>query len=244
MTRRAVVTLHDVTPATLDDCLAALALLRRRGVDPVTLLVVPGAGWSGPDLDTLRDLAAEGYPLAAHGWSHRAPIPGSTYHTLHSALISRDEAEHLSRSNAELKERVTRSARWFVRVGLDTPAFYVPPAWAMGRLSGSDLAVLPFRFYETLTGIRDIGTGRFRRLPLVGYLADTPVRVWALRVSNALNLIGAAILRRPLRVAIHPPDLQLPLADELLRLLDRGWRFLTVEEAMGITAHAVHHAVS
>lgn len=233
MSRRAFVTLHDVAPSTLDACRRTLDVLRRRGVAPVTLLVVPGTGWTGHDLDVLRSLAEQDTcRLAGHGWSHRAPEPASTYHRLHGALISRDEAEHLSRSTTELRGLVTRCAHWFDQVGLDTPAFYVPPAWAMGRLSRDDLAELPFRWYETLTGIRDARTGTFRVLPLVGYLADTVPRAWSLRVLNAVNRTAAAVTRRPLRVSIHPPDLGLHLAADLLRLLDREWRFITVEAAM------------
>jgi hypothetical protein len=232
MSRRAFVTLHDVAPHTLDDCRETLATLRRLGVGPVTLLVVPGTGWTGPDLDALRDLA-ERYPLAGHGWSHSAPPPEGLYHRVHAAVISRDEGEHLSRSRPELRERVTRCAHWFREVGLDTPDFYVPPAWAMGRLGTRDLAELPFRFYETLTGVRDIETGTFRLLPLVGYLADTRVRAWTLRAVNGLNRAVAAVWRRPLRISIHPADLRLRIGRDLRRILARDWAFVNVEGAMG-----------
>lgn len=233
MSRRAFVTLHDVTPATLPACLEALDVLRRRRVQPVTLLVVPGTGWTDPDLETLRGLADQGCRLAGHGWSHRAPPPDGPYHRLHAAFISRDEGEHLSRSRSELRGLVTRCAHWFEQVGLDAPDFYVPPAWAMGRLRRRDLEGLPFRWYETLTGIRDADAGRFRLLPLVGYLADTPARAGALRTLNALNRAAAVLLRRPLRVSIHPPDLRLRLADDLVRLLDGRWEWVGIEAAMG-----------
>jgi predicted deacetylase len=231
MSRRAFVTLHDVAPHTLDDCRETLAVLRRRGVDPVTLLVVPGTGWTESGLDTLRFLAEE-HPLAGHGWSHRAPPPATVYHRLHGALISRDEGEHLSRGRVELRGLVERCAHWFEEVGLGAPDFYVPPAWAMGRLRKDDLAELPFRWYETLTGVRDADVGAFRLLPLVGYMADTPGRAWSLRVLNALNRAAAAVLRRPLRVSIHPPDLRLRIGRDLLRFLERDWDFVTVEEVM------------
>lgn len=244
MSRRAFVTLHDVTPHTLDDCLETLRTLGSLGVDPVTLLVVPGTGWAEQGLDTLRQLAADGCRLAGHGWSHAAPPPATVYHRAHRLLISRDEAEHLSRSGPELRGLVARCARWFDHVGLGTPSLYVPPAWALGRLSRADLSALPFRYYETLTGIRDTETRRFRALPLVGYLADTRARVWALRGLNALNRAAAAALRRPLRVSVHPPDLRLHLADDLLRLLDRDWQYVSVETALRPAEHGVAGRVS
>ena len=232
MSRRALVTLHDVGPAAMQDCLDTLDTLRQRGVAPVTLLVVPGLDWTESDLDVLRRLERDGYPLAGHGWSHRAPSPASLWHRAHAAVISRDEAEHLSRPRAELRSLVARCSAWFDTVGLTTPDFYVPPAWAMGRLTRADLAELPFRYYETLTGLVDSAERRLRLLPLVGYLADTRARAVALRGSNALNRAIATLVRRPLRVSIHPPDLRLRVADDLLRLFDADWQYLTVPEAM------------
>ncbi|MDX1674160.1 MAG: polysaccharide deacetylase family protein [Longimicrobiales bacterium] len=244
MTRRAIVTLHDVAPATLEACLEVLHVLDGKGVDPVTLLVVPGTGWSGSRLDVLRTLA-ERHPLAGHGWSHRAPPPTTTYHRVHGAVLSRAEGEHLSRDRTELLGRVQRCAHWFEQVGLGTPDTYVPPAWALGRLTRSDLRALPFRYWETLTGIRDARTGTFRVLPLVGYQADTRLRAWGLRGLNAFNRAVAVGTRRPLRIAIHPQDLRLRLADELLRLLDGEWEYLAVPHAAGPGAeHGVPGGVS
>lgn len=242
MSRRALVTLHDVAPATLERCRRTLDALARRSVEPVTLLVVPGAEWSPGDLDVLRRLA-ERYPLAGHGWSHRAVPPGdrTRYHRAHALVISRDEGEHLSRTAAEIRDLVRRCANWFRDVGLDVPSLYVPPAWGLGRLTAADMAGLPFRYYETLTGIHDADAGAFRRLPLVGYLADTPVRVRALRALNRFNRAAARIMRRPLRVSIHPPDLELGLGHRLLRLLEADWAFVTTAEALG--SHAEPGAI-
>lgn len=236
MSPRAFVTLHDVAPGVLDSCLATLDALRDRGVVAVTLLVVPGLDWSDADLDVLRRLQRAGHPLAGHGWVHRAGDRRTLYHRLHGLVISRDEAEHLSRSTAELRALVSRCHAWFADVGLGSPDFYVPPAWAMGRLSRDDLDALPFRYYETQTGIYDSERRVFRRLPVVGYLADTRTRAVALRLSNAFNRAVARVLRRPLRVSIHPPDLDLHLADRLLALVERPWRLVDAQSAVAPTA--------
>ena len=233
MSRRAIVTLHDVAPNTLDDCRATLALLRARGAAPVTLLVVPGTGWTTDALGTLRGFLHDGCLLAGHGWTHQAPVPATTYHRVHSLVISRNEGEHLSRSQSELRALVRRCAQWFPDVGLEKPDFYVPPAWAMGKLTPADLAELPFRYYETLTGIRDADTGRFRLMPLVGYLADTRARALALTVINGFNHMATRVMRRPLRISIHPPDHRLHLGEALRGVLSRDWNCITVAEAMG-----------
>jgi predicted deacetylase len=136
-------------------------------------------------------------------------------------VLSRNAAEHLSRPRPEVADIIRRSFGWFGEVGLGQPRLYVPPAWAMGAVKRADLDRLPFRFYETLGGIYDSQSRRMRRLPLVGYEADTAGRALALRLVNGLNRQMAASLGRPLRVAIHPSDFDLRLAADLRSILDR-----------------------
>lgn len=233
MSLRAVVSVHDVRPSTLPRVLSILDFLREKSVWPVTLLVVPGLEWNDRGLETLRRLAREGYDLAGHGWIHRAPEPASLHHRAHAALISRDQAEHLSRGRTELRELVARCHAWFGEVELPEPELYVPPAWALGRLGREELAELPFRWYEVLTGILDARTARLRVTPLVGFEADTGFRQRALRLTNALNLGLARMMSVPVRIAVHPPDLDLRLAGDLRRTLDRDWDYATVEGWMG-----------
>lgn len=230
---RAIVSIHDVRPSTLSGVLEVAALLERADVRPVTLLVVPGVAWDAESLDTVRDLIDRaGYGVAGHGWHHVAPRPASLPHRIHAMLISRDQAEHLSRSEEEVAQLVARCHEWFRRVDLPQPELYVPPAWALGRLPRSELAALPFRWYELLHGCVSAADGALRIMPLVGFEADTRVRALALRVLNPANLWTGAATGRPLRVAIHPWDLRHRLAAPLRRLLERQWRFTTVEAEM------------
>lgn len=232
MTKTAVVSVHDVAPETMSDVLRIVERLDGIGAPPATLLVIPGREWTDRALSRLRALARKGHPLAGHGWSHRAAAPGSVRHRLHALIISRDQAEHLSRPTAELAERVEKCHAWFGERDLEVGDLYVPPAWALGALEPEDLRRLPFRWYETLTGILDGRTGRLKRLPLVGFEADTPPRKAALRMSNAVNLEIARAWERPLRVSLHPSDLDLLLAGDVERLLHEDWNFVSVEDVM------------
>lgn len=226
----ALVSVHDVTPAALPQVRELLEFVRSHVPAPaVTLLVVPGMGWADDELDQLRRWQADGYRFAGHGWTHRIERFGGTFHRLHGALLSRREAEHLQHSCQELEELVRRCHGWFAQTGLDAPTLYVPPAWAMGALPARHLATLPFRLYEDLLGVIDAATGDRLRLPLTGYLADTPLRAAFLRVSNAFNL---ALRAGPVRIGIHPPDLSLPLAPSLRRHLERTGRFLAYEDLL------------
>lgn len=232
MTTRAIVSIHDVEPRTLPAVLDIVDMLRGHRVGVVTLLVVPGVEWPASDVDTIRGLAQEGCRLAGHGWVHQAPRPRGLWHRVHAALLSRDQAEHLSRDREELRGLVARCHAWFTASGLPSPELYVPPAWALGRLSRADLRALPFRWYATLTGCIDAYRGTLRPMALVGYEADNLGRKVALRMTNLMNKGLAHLGLDPLRIAIHPNDLGLRLSADIPRILDAEWEYTTMEAVM------------
>jgi len=231
--RRAVVSIHDVEPDTLSGVTDLLELLGDACRPPADLLVVPGVEWSEAELNRLRGWEARGHTLVGHGWSHRGIPPRSAYHRMHALALSRDMAEHLSRPREDLVERLRRCHAWFAGVGLKPPRMYVPPAWALGALTREDLVELPFDLYETLTGFLDVRAGVRRTLPLVGFEADTPFRCLVLRTLNAANLSLARSFGRPVRIALHPRDLEYGLARELERLVrNPAWHFVSSVAAL------------
>lgn len=235
------VSVHDVMPATLDGVRRCLWRLEEAGLAPADLLVVPGLDWTPAGLGALRGFVARGHRLAGHGWAHRASRPRGAYHRLHAVLISRDVAEHLSLSGPGRTALMRRCAHWFGAHDLPAPALYVPPAWALG--GAACLAALPeprsggIAHVEVLTGVHDRVAGRFTRLPLLGFEADTAWRAAAVRTSNRL---GAALARRSgvARLAVHPTDFQLRLARELDAVLGAGHRVVDMDEALRIARAA------
>ncbi|MCC6144131.1 MAG: polysaccharide deacetylase family protein [Candidatus Hydrogenedentes bacterium] len=221
-----LVSIHDVMPETLDAVERTLAACRHIPPASVLLLVVPGRQWSAADLARLRAWEAKGYPMAGHGWRHHVTRPMDWRHRLHSALISRNAAEHLSRSEVEIADLLQDCRRWFVQHEIDIGPVYVPPAWALGSISPQCLHKMPFRFYETLTGIIDAQTGRFHVLPLAGFEADTIFRAIVLRLSNGLNRALARLTARPLRISIHPYDLDYRLREALIDTIQGDLHFL------------------
>ena len=225
MTPTAIVSIHDVMPETLDRVDAIIARLERSEISPVTLLVVPGRAWTERQIDRLRELAARGYPLAAHGWVHHTR-PRKLYHRLHSLLASRNVAEHLDLDSAGVLDLLKRSKAWFAANGLPEPDFYVPPAWALGWVSKADLARAPFKRIETTRGLLFPPDGRRAGLPLTGFEADTRMREAFLRPWNSWQARSARRSGRPLRISIHPFDPEYRLNDQMDRILDDGWRFI------------------
>jgi predicted deacetylase len=222
--------LHDVSPATIDRATSIVDVMVEAGVRDLAILIVPSGVWTDGQLETLRTWERAGHVLGAHGWTHRGIAPRGIYHRLHSALFSRDVAEHLGRSADEVREIVARGVQWFADAGLVPPRLYVPPAWALGAMPLPEFAGTSFRWVETLSGIYDVSAAHFRRLPLVGFEADTGFRAASLRVSNASNYALVRATRRSLRAAVHPHDFELRLAGDLRRLLASGRASFALEQ--------------
>ncbi len=210
-----LVSIHDVAPATLDKVRRIFDRLEDADQLPVALLVVPDSGWQARDLDALRELVGRGAELAGHGWRHKASSIRGLRHRLHSALISRDVAEHLALDRAGCIQLMRDCFDWFGEHELPAPGLYVPPAWAMGSVSQRDLDELPYNGFETLGGVYLSGEG-FRWLPMIGFEADTAFRAAACRIWNGLNRAWAGV-NGTLRVGIHPCDAELRLHEDLDR---------------------------
>lgn len=221
---RVIWSIHDVSPETVAWADSMAVRLTSNGEAPLMILIIPAGDWPGAALDVVRGWESAGHMLALHGWDHRALPPQGAHHRLHSLVLSRDAAEHLSRDRAEMLARITRGREWFAANGLREPAVYVPPAWALGGVRATDLQAGGFRWVETLTGIHDAKRDKRHLLPLVGFEADTTWRRAALRVSNAMNLAIACATGSTIRVAIHPHDDAGLLAHDLDGWVRRGWR--------------------
>jgi len=216
----AIVSIHDVAPATLSRVEAIIERLPPQCRKNLLLLVIPGVAWSSSDLETLRHWQASGFILVGHGWQHHCESIKSLYHRAHSLLLSRRAAEHLSHNRHQICALLKRNHDWFSDSGLLPPDFYVPPAWALGDVDKKTLQSSPFRYFETTSGLYDAKHNRWQRLPLVGFEADTLVRAASLGVWNRFNE-ALCSKSKPLRISIHPYDPELKLKTSLRQLLSR-----------------------
>lgn len=228
---KALISIHDLMPDTMGRVEKILNWLEALKVPPVTLLVVPGKPWASEQLARLRELADKGHQLAAHGWHHKTH-PRKLYHRLHSFIISRDVAEHLDLDSQGVFDLLIHSGEWFTENGLPTPEFYVPPAWALGFIKQKHLQQAPYRMIETTRGLIQLEDGKVKReaYPLTGFEADTFVREAFLRRWNRLQTNKAIRSKQPLRISIHPDDLQLRLTDQMEELLRIDWEYLAYRD--------------
>ncbi|WFB36052.1 polysaccharide deacetylase family protein [Kiritimatiellota bacterium B12222] len=214
--RPAHISIHDVAPETLGQVGDILSRLDAVGVHSVMLLVIPGRAWEAAHLLRLRNWVDRGHVLAGHGWFHAVKERKSFKHQIHGMCISRYVAEHLSLRSEEILELMQRNYDWFALHDLPSPRHYVPPAWALGKLSQEALQQLPFTSVETLRGIYLPQAQRFEKCPLVGYEADTNFRRCFLRLFNGWNRRFSRG-KGPLRIGIHPYDFSYGLGDDILR---------------------------
>lgn len=233
---RALLSVHDVMPETRANVTALLETISNHcpllTPEATMLLVVPGKDWQASDLDWLHSLAQQGYPLAGHGWIHVAKKNRTLYHWLHSLLLSRDAAEHLSCNQTELVQLVQRCFQWFGQVGLPQPHLYVPPAWATGNLTMAQWQLMPFLQLETLSSVVDLTAGQYVPLPLMGYEADTRWRAMALGLFNRWNLHQAHHSNCPVRIGLHPHDATLRLSHQLFEHLAAVNEFCRYQDMM------------
>ncbi|WP_439105614.1 polysaccharide deacetylase family protein [Congregibacter sp.] len=238
----ALLSIHDVMPETLKQTDAILQRVAAHGWRPPALLVVPGRDWDSGQITRLRQWQRDGCELLAHGWHHETQ-PRRPWHRIHAALISRNVAEHLALDPDGIADLMQRSREWFGEAGLATPTAYVPPAWALGMGTGH-LALVSYDCVETLGGVHLRGSDGhwlFRRLPLVGFEADTRFRARFLTAMNRLMVSYARRRGLPLRIGIHPGDPELLLADTMEQLLRQDWTALPYA---GLQAHSANAAAS
>lgn len=228
--RRALcVSIHDVAPATWDECACLAGAIRDIADIPLTWLVVPHYHRAGGDLARmeagLERMLARGDELALHGYTHldTAPRGRGVAERFFRGAYTR-EGEFAALDAGEAARRIGLGLDWFAERGWPVRGF-VPPAWLMGE--GAWAALRGFDFDYTTT---------FRRFHL---LQRPPEGAWAAGQSDAPRLsapssvlspslvyaarnrsgrlaspvladaLAFALAGQPLiRLGLHPPDLR------------------------------------
>lgn len=214
--RAVCVSIHDVAPATWDDCARLAQALREAADLPLTWLVVPHYHRGGGDLRKmeagLEAALARGDELALHGYTHLddAPRGHGVIERFLRGAYSR-EGEFAALCAGEAARRIARGLDWFAQRGWPVRGF-VPPAWLMGAGAWEALRAFDFDYTTTFSHFHLLGGA-----PAPGALAS-PSLVYAARNRSGrlaspwlADAIALGLAHRPLvRLGLHPPDLHHP----------------------------------
>lgn len=231
---RLIVAIHDVSPRFAREIDALRDLLARHvAPDTAAMLVVPNYWGSAPLVPgsafarQLREWAATGTEMFAHGWFHRDWRQHRRWAArLKAQHLTAGEGEFLGLSEYESGRRMD-DARDLIEEIIETPvAGFVAPAWLYGEgaiaalaRSGFDLAEDHWRVWRPATG------DTLARSPVITWASRSPARI-------ASSLAAAPLLEFTLRfapvvrVAVHPGDVRVPaLVESIHRTLDALLRY-------------------
>jgi hypothetical protein len=218
------ITLHDVAPATLDDCARTLALLDDLQLGPVALLVIPDFHGTGRvDRDRrfrsfIESRILHGDEIVLHGYRHAnsAPPCRGLRDWLAQRFCADQEAEFARLSYAAARSRllhglaILRCAGW-------QPSGFVAPDWLMSSGTRDALEDLPLRYFSTRDAVTMLGGGHRIAAPS---LSLDPRAAW--RGASSWLRIQALATRCAtgpvLRIALHPTDLRTAQFDRLWRI--------------------------
>jgi predicted deacetylase len=203
--RQIAVALHDVEPSTYSRCAEIRGWLTQRGIDRVTLLVIPAADLHPlhsrrPDmLDWLQDQIQAGDVVAQHGFTHsrrHSLLPPRSWIV---RLQGGDACEFPGLDAGETKRALDSGRRVLKLAGLE-PRGFVAPGYAYTRALREQLATR-FEWWGGLLGVHANGWGR--RTPALCLGSSGAIK----RATSPLIVRAGALLSpRLLRLDIHPAD--------------------------------------
>lgn len=220
--RQIVASIHDVTPAHAERIGKIYDLFAEVGVTQYALLVVPNyhGAWpleEHPDfVADLRRRQKAGSEIFLHGLRHdEHGLRRSLGQALTGAGRTNQEAEFLPLTAAQAADRVDQGLRLFRTLGL-TPVGFIPPGWLFGRDTVHIIRERHLRITEGIVAIADTESGRRLVAPAWGW--DTRAR-WLATACAWLARLRCVVERpvRVARVAVHPPDIDDPVAGPSLR---------------------------
>lgn len=224
-----VVSIHDVSPATLERTKEILTDLKRAGAIRCSLLIVPDHHHRGlvsdsdPFAGWLRSGCEQGHEAVLHGFYHlrenkqsdgvlkRAVTRSYTAGEGEFFDLPKDTALHLlARGRAALEA-----------CGI-SPTGFIAPAWLLGSEAEQAVRESGFGYTTRISTVSDFQTGKVYR---------SRSQVWSVRAawrrtcSLAWNfLLFQKTLQAPLtRIGIHPPDWDHPrIREQILRIVAKA----------------------
>lgn len=205
-----LVSLHDVSPLTLDASSEAVRLLRDAGVPAtaLTVLVVPfhdskiRIDAHEPTRRFLGNLADAGAQLVMHGYTHRMKERAGPFGWPLAHGFARGQGELYRKSREDTARCLELGREILCAAGLrDATRGFVPPAWLLSRGAAEAVRAADFDFYERFGGV--VAQGRLVARRLIGWGALNAIEAWATTVWAQMLARRAPV---DTRLAVHPPD--------------------------------------
>jgi len=217
------VALHDVEPRSFARAREIRRWLHERGVDRVTLLVIPAAdlhpiGSRAPELAAwLRARVACGDTVAQHGLVHKASMSAPWPRSVMARWQGGAAAEFPGLDHDETLRRVQAGRRLLKEIELD-PRGFVAPGYAYTRaLRG--VVSQSFEWFADIRRIRTGGRGDVRSRALCLGSSTMLKRTLSPPIVRAAGRAAGPVMR----VDIHPADFALTQHVAALEsLLDRA----------------------
>jgi predicted deacetylase len=203
---RLAVALHDVEPRSFARAREIRAWLLARGVERVTLLVIPAAdlhpiGARAPGLAAwLRFRVASGDAVAQHGLVHKAAAVAPWPRSLLAGWQGGAAAEFPGLDREDAARRVDTGRRLLREIELD-PRGFVAPGYAYTRALRL-LLTESFEWFADLRGIRT-SSGASVHAPALCLGSSTPLKR---TLSPPLVRAAARAPGEVMRVDVHPAD--------------------------------------
>lgn len=223
--RNLVVSLHDVSRQTWQQCPPLLADLAACGVKTCSLLVIPNHHRRGHFLtdlvccEWLRQQSSLGHEIVAHGYYHeRARRAGETFKDkFMTRFYTADEGEFYDLDRQAAATLLANARADFAQLGV-VPQGFIAPAWLLGADAESALREQGWDYTTRLRHVKDLRNGR---------VFDSSSLVWSVRsvwrriASLLWNPVLFRTLRpnRLLRISIHPVDAAHPAVWRQIRSL-------------------------
>lgn len=241
------ISLHDVAPATLDDCASTLAFLDDLGLGPVALLVVPDYhGLGRADRDPrftafIQSRILRGDEIVLHGFRH--PVATAPTRRLRECLVRRigiDSDGEFSRLDfGAARTRILRGLSIMRSAGWQ-PTGFVAPAWLMSEGTREALVGLPLHYCSIRDAVVILESDRRIAAPSL-VVSMRGACGWAAAHARNRVVLARHSTSPIIRAALHPRDLAYPTVRRLWRTLlaqlaDRR----SVTEGWLVPRHARH----
>ncbi len=221
-----IVSLHDITTSTFDRVQRQLEELAALGISRTSLLVIPYYhGQARLDenktlCDWLRQSQSDGHEIVLHGWLHQN-LPSNHPRTwFYQNLYTSGEAEFLNLPYEEAYARIGNGLRMFRQLGFNVHGF-IAPAWLMNPEIERATQAHGLEYTNTISELVHLPSGQ---------RYSTRSCVWSSRTTwrRASSLVWNSWLFQrlkfvdPLRISLHPCDLEYPAVWRQIRDLVRS----------------------